>query len=69
MWPAIKKMTLFENVVMMIVITFVLYSACRSHKRDPNDKYISRYDALCTTPLYISLTMGVLIALYAQYKK
>jgi len=64
-----KKMSLFENIVLMVVITFVLYAMCRSHKRDPKDKYISRYDALCTTPLYISLTTAVLIALYAHYKK
>lgn len=69
MWFTLKNMTLFEDIVMMIVITFVLYSACRSHKRDPNDKYLSRYDALCTTPLYLSLIIAVLIVLYAHYKK
>ena len=62
-------MSLFETIVFMIVITFVLYSTCRSHKRDPNDKYLSRYDALCSTHLYISLTIAVLIALYGHYKK
>lgn len=69
MWFTTKKSTLFEDIVMMIVITFVLYSVCRSHKRDPNDKYFSRYDALCTTPLYLSLIIAVLIVLYAHYKK
>ena len=69
MWLTIKKTSLFEDLVMMIVITFVLYSTCGSHERDPDDKYMSRYEGLCMTPLYMSVPIAILTVLIFRHKK